>query len=70
MKKFRNDCVTKYSLGLFHISSTTELCAIIRKLWNSLQNKLNNIYKRDAHFEDYYCDRFIGIKLIRIMLCH
>jgi len=53
MKKIRNDCVNKYSLGLFNISSTTELCAIMRKLCNSLQNKLNNIYKRDAHFEDY-----------------
>ena len=42
MKKLRNDCVTKYSL--FNISSITELCSIMRKLWNSLQNKLNNIY--------------------------
>ena len=28
--------VIKYSL--FNISSTTELCAIMRKLWNCLQN--------------------------------
>jgi len=51
MKKLRNDCVTKYSL--FNFSSITELCSIMRKLWNSLQNKLNNIYKRDAPFKDY-----------------
>ena len=53
MKKSRNDCVAKYSLSL-GIAQLNYICAIMRKLWNSLQNKLNNIYKRDAHFEDYY----------------
>ena len=52
MKKLKNYCVAKYSL--FNISSKIELCAIMRKLWNSLQNNLNNIYKREAHF---FCNK-------------
>jgi len=42
------------SLNTGYLISVAKLnCAIMHKLWNSLQNKLSNIYTRDVHFIDY-----------------
>jgi len=43
------------SLNTAFLISVAQLnyAPIIRKLWNSLQNKLNSIYKRDTHFKDH-----------------